>query len=911
MNQLSGDALLDAVCTDQLRRWNRGNRVLLEEYLKRIPQLRDDPDATCKAICGELELRKALGELPSLEEYVRQFPAFESELGAQAEFNCTQLLQVGPASLPSVPGYEVIRELGRGAKGVVYLARRTGTRDDVALKMVHPGLFTDPVERLRFHQEVEIVRWNRHANIVEIQEIEETGDVLYFTMEHLPGGSLQQHLDCRRLTPGEATRLLEQLARATAFLHGHGIVHRDLKPANILLNADGTPKIVDFGLAKHLGGRSPGTPTLSYAIVGTLGYMAPEQADGRNKAVGPSADVYALGAILYAALTGRPPFVTRNLRVMLNEMCQQDPIPPGRLAEIPAELETVCLKCLEKRPSDRYPSAESLAEDLARFGRGTRVEARPPSPWRRGRKWARRHPGVAASLVAMALLTVSAAVVAVRERHQAGVEAELRKDAEAKRDLALRRFDLATEAVHEMTTKTAEGSLRSLRDVDKTRLELLQSGQALYEKLLAEESGNRTVRHELGRTAGRIGDVQVRLGQATQAEVAFHNAEEILYKLTREYPDEPVYQRDLSVTCKKQANLFERTNRLDAALYRFNKSQEIKESLAQGYPENQQFRSDLAAGYGDLGSYFHRIGNRAKAVIAFEQAKVEFEGITPRSPIDRHNEATVCLNLGGCYQVDRRWSKAESAYQRGLAIWDDLAKADPGDPEYRRWRSAVHNNLGLMYQDIEVTNASNKAEEHLLKAKSIRQQLVIDFPDVPDYRNELSGTLNNLGLLYHKSLKPELAMESHQAARKEREWLFARYPRAVQFRIDLAGTYNNIARVRRDFGDEAGAKEAIEWYQQVPPILGIAGVREYADARQVLSLTHEGWARSLSILGRHREALEHWDKAISFDDGRRKATLAPERLKSQRHLDAQSKSSFRIADPRLCVGEGAERRYPM
>jgi WD40 repeat protein len=296
---------------------------------------------------------------------------------------------------PVIAGYEILGELGRGGMGVVYKGRQTSLNRLVALKMILAGGYAGAEQRTRFRTEAEAIASLQHPNIVQIYEVGEAEGKSYVALEFLEGGSLDGRLRGTPLPPKGAARLVEVLAGAVHAAHRQHIVHRDLKPANILLTADGTPKVADFGLAKRLGEAGQ---THSGAVLGTPSYMAPEQADGQSKEVGPAADVYALGAILYDCLTGRPPFKAASALDTLLQVVNEEPVPPRRLQpKLPLDLETVCLKCLRKEPAARYASAAELAEDLRRFQAGEPVKARPVGRAERGLKWVRRHPAAAAA----------------------------------------------------------------------------------------------------------------------------------------------------------------------------------------------------------------------------------------------------------------------------------------------------------------------------------------------------------------------------------------------------------------------------------------------------------------------------------------------------------------------------------
>jgi len=337
----------------------------------------------------------------------------------------------------TVPGYEVLRELGRGGMGVVYLARHQKLGRLVALKMILAGAHAGANELARFRSEAVAVAKLQHPNIVQIYEVGEQEGRPFFSLEFVSGGSLAQKLEGTPLPGAVAAGLVETLARAMDHAHQQGIIHRDLKPANVLLAVDsraagsdrssgslslsmqstgaallaesqsalGVPKITDFGLAKEIDSQAHETKT--GALLGTPSYMAPEQAMGKNREIGAAADIYALGAILYELLTGRPPFKAETPIGTVLQVASDEPVPPSRLCpRTPRDLETISLKCLEKDPRKRYATAGDLAEDLHRFLAHEPILARPIGSMERAVKWARRRPALAALTMAVMLVTV-------------------------------------------------------------------------------------------------------------------------------------------------------------------------------------------------------------------------------------------------------------------------------------------------------------------------------------------------------------------------------------------------------------------------------------------------------------------------------------------------------------------------
>ncbi|VTR96238.1 serine threonine protein kinase : Tetratricopeptide repeat protein,protein kinase family protein OS=Singulisphaera acidiphila (strain ATCC BAA-1392 / DSM 18658 / VKM B-2454 / MOB10) GN=Sinac_4434 PE=3 SV=1: Pkinase: TPR_11: TPR_2 [Gemmata massiliana] len=307
-------------------------------------------------------------------------------------------------ALPHVPGHRVDCLLGRGGMGVVFRAWHYRLNRPVALKMMLAGAYAGPRERERFQREAEAVAGLRHPNVVQVHDAGDADGRPYFTMELVEGGCLAESLTGKPLSVDRSAELVGTLAAAVQVAHAAGVVHRDLKPANVLLTIDGTPKVGDFGLARRLSDETGLTNT--GVALGTPSYMAPEQANGSIDAIGPPADVYALGAILSDLLPGRPPFRCETAVETVQQLLTHDPIPPSRLnPRVPRDLETICLKCLQKSPRLRYATAGELADDLGRFRRGEAITARPDGPVRRWVRRVRRRPLLTAAIAGVLVLT--------------------------------------------------------------------------------------------------------------------------------------------------------------------------------------------------------------------------------------------------------------------------------------------------------------------------------------------------------------------------------------------------------------------------------------------------------------------------------------------------------------------------
>jgi serine/threonine protein kinase len=502
--------LVDEVCDRFEAAWQAGQRPQLEDFVRGTVTLVQST-LLQELLAMGLAYRRRSGEQPDAEEYRRRFPDHVETISAvfseqalagspasppdlsdgkdsapstgpetvngahaadsrpgQAAPASGPASDVTPAELPTIPGHELLGVLGVGGMGVVYKARHLRLKRLVAVKMVLAGTHATPDQLARFRSEAEAVARLQHPNIVPIHESGEADGKPYFSLEFLEGGRLDKKLDGTPLPDREAAALVETLARAIHHAQSQGIIHRDLKPANVLLTAEGTAKITDFGLAKIVTGDGGGQ-TQTGAILGTPSYMAPEQAEGKGKTVGPAADVYALGAILYELLTGRPPFKAATPFDTILQVLTEEPVPPSRLQrKMPRDLETICLKCLEKAPRRRYADAAALAEDLRRFQAGEPILARPTPAWERGVKWAKRRPAAALALGATVVLLVGSLYYTGQLRSE-------RKTAQEQRQLAVDSLGFSRSTL--LTTQLQRAAAVFEHDPDRA-VQLLEDGLA-------------------------------------------------------------------------------------------------------------------------------------------------------------------------------------------------------------------------------------------------------------------------------------------------------------------------------------------------------------------------------------------------------------------------------------------------
>ena len=459
---------------------------------------------------------------------------------------------------PNVAGYQILGELGRGGMGVVYKARQRGLRRLVALKMVLSGAHAGPSQLARFQTEAEAVARLQHPNIVQIYDVGEQNGLPFFSLEFVDGSPLDKQIGGKPQPPRQAAQLVEALARAMHFAHDHGIIHRDLKPANILMTLDGVPKITDFGLAKQLE-EAAGSQTQSGTIMGTPSYMSPEQARGEVRGVGPLADQYSLGAILYELLVGRPPFVGATTMETVLQVTKNEPIPPKRLQlDVPSDLETICLRCLQKEPSKRYANCFELAEDLHRFLAAEPILARPIGRTERLWRWCKRNPKPAASAATILILLVSgcvgstwAALTIASERNQKESERALAIEsserAEKNEAIANEQAKLAIDTLGLLVNKV-QVQLKDTPGVQDLRKDLLETALDGLDRVAKKAGTESKMQGMMADAYLKMGIVLNEFGKSKEAGNYFERCYDLTTAELRKHPDDDLLKERLALS---------------------------------------------------------------------------------------------------------------------------------------------------------------------------------------------------------------------------------------------------------------------------------------------------------------------------------------------------------------------------
>jgi serine/threonine protein kinase len=638
-------------------------------------------------------------------------------------------------------GYEVVGELGRGGMGVVYLARKIALGRLCALKMILAGAHAGSAALGRFRAEAAAIARLRHPDIVQIYHVGEADGLPYLELEYLPGGGLDQALDGSPRPTETAARLVEIMACAIAEAHRQGIVHRDLKPANILLDAAGRPKVADFGLAKILD--SDDGLTKTRAVLGSPSYMAPEQADGDARSVGATTDVYALGAILYELLTGRPPFRAATALLTLTQVKESDPVPPSRFQPgVPGDIETICLKCLEKAPARRYSTADALAEDLRRFLSGEPVLAKPVPSWERAWKWARRRPALAAALTvstaAILLLLVGALYYNARLRVSVREARAAQREALEQWNRTFRNLNQLVFEVHDKLGKTP-ATRAARRQVLDTALAGLEE-VAESAKTAAPDIG-RAVAHQ------KLGDIFREIGRMEDARRQYESARSLAEQLAIAAPRDLAISECLSRTFAGLGDLGLHADRLEEAVQYFRRVVDLAEMNVQINPDRAMARSDLLEAYFRLGRAYGFNRELDQAAVWFskmQQLAQRWCQDEPDNTQPRDLLSTAYRKLADVWKLGGDAASARGDYKKAVALGTLVVAAEPANLDYK-----LH--LALALDDLASTQHRlgqlDQASPRLRQAEQLFSELVKADPEDVDNQVRLVQTQYHLGCL--------------------------------------------------------------------------------------------------------------------------------------------------------------------
>ncbi len=675
------------------------------------------------------------------------------------------------------------------------------------------------------------------------------------------------------------------ICQAVQHAHQKGIVHRDLKPANILVTIiDGKPipKVIDFGVAKAIAGKltDESMSTQFGAVIGTLEYMAPEQAGFSGVDIDTRADIYSLGVILYELLTGLRPIDAKRLRkAALTEMIriiqEEEPTKPSTrlstdeslpslaalrqtdprklMALLRGELDWVVMKCLEKHRERRYETANALARDIQRYLADEAVEARPPSARYRLGKFLHRNrrPVLAASLVLLAL------VVGIVGTSFGLIRAEVRRsEAEQARDRTRQALDA-------MTSWVTEDSLGSQKEIGDAQKKFLTEALTYYREFAGEKADDQASRPRTAAAAYRVGRIEFRLGRNAEAEAAWRQALDGYAKLVAEFPAVPKYRKNLAMIGSNLGNLLDGLGKLPDAEAHYRESQAILEKLVAEFPTDPDYRQHLARTVGNLGILMRHMRRLPEAEAQYRKSVAILEKLVAEFPADpEHRDylAGYRNNLGNLLTELGKRSEALEQLREALAIQEKVVAEFPTNERYRLGLAHIDHNLGKL---LMVLGQRPEAEAHYRKSLAIYEKLAAEFPAVPEHRNELAGGHNNLAVLLAGLGKQPEAEEQYRKSLAILEKLAAEFPAMPEYREGLAIRYNNLGRMLAGLGKRSEAEEpyrkALAIYEKL--VADFPAVPQYRiDRRNSYQMRAVAYDR----LRKFNEANKDWERAIEL-----------------------------------------------
>ena len=657
-------------------------------------------------------------------------------------------------------GYQIEKELGRGGMGVVYLASQPALHRQVALKMIHQGISADPSELARFRREAQTAASLKHPYIAQVYDVGDQDGQPYIAMELITGPTLATILKSGPQDYLSATRLFIKLADAVGHAHSRGVVHRDLKPSNILLEAaaDGQwkPKIVDFGLAKQNDASVAATAT--GLLLGTPKYMSPEQASGDNKQVGETSDVHALGVILYEALTGICPFEGSSPIEILEQVCKSDAVRPRALRQsIPRDLETICLKCLQKKPADRYRNANELREDLQRFSEQRSIHARPTHWTTKLAKYIKRNPTITAIIACVGTGVIGLLVTSLvfnRRLSQALREQQV-ESARANEN-----FQVAFGAVDKMLERVGFDQLANQPGMEKVREELLKDAVELYSSLLSKHPaetqlnlldakkefgvGHRS-RFQYATALSKLGRMQTLLGLTERARTNLETAISIQKETIKQFPDRQDLIHALAISHLS-------LGRIDQQASEFQTAVDLMRPMKDVFPG---CRVDLASALNEIAVPLLPQQREAIQLEVLELARSSLAD-APDDPSVRHLLGQVLHNLGLLYHLTGRADEANEFTSEALEQFESLVAMHEGVFEYQ---NSLSESLAVIASIRFLENQWEVGKKSMDRSTATRQLLVARYPNLPALRETLSRSYQTHAGFLIRSQQMEPAIE--------------------------------------------------------------------------------------------------------------------------------------------------------
>jgi tetratricopeptide (TPR) repeat protein len=792
--------------------------------------------------------------------------------------------------------------------GTVWMAQQQEpVKRLVAVKLIKAGMDSRQVIA-RFEAERQALALMDHPHIARVLDGGTTASGRpYFVMDLVKGVPITKYCDEHHLTPRQRLELFIPVCQAVQHAHQKGIIHRDLKPSNVLVVLyDGrpVPKVIDFGVAKAAG--QPLTDktlvTGFGAIVGTLEYMSPEQAEINQLDIDTRSDIYSLGALLYELLAGSPPFSRKDLEKggmleMLRVIREQEPskpstklstaegLPtlaanrgtePAKLTRlVRGELDWIVMKALDKDRSRRYETANGFAMDLQRYLADEPVSAGPPSAAYRLRKFVRRNR--AAVLTAAAILVVLVAGIAgttfglIRAEHRRAEAEQARAEEAAQRHIAEAEKKKAEQAEADTLAAYRANADDAIEQLIGSKPDLGPQERAYLEKTLkrwqafAARQGD-DERSQAIRAEGhlRVAYLWKRLDRQKEACGESETARDLYKKLAAAFPAVPAYQDELARAHYNQAGLLRDLGRRDVARTEFETARDLFQKLAAAFPAVPGYQYELAATHCSLGALFTDLGQYDAARTKYETARDLQQKLVADFPAVPEYQLALSLShyqLGTLLVLLGRLDTARTEHETARDLQQKLATAFPAVPLYQNELARTHNSLGGLLARLGRHDAARTEYE---TARDLHQKLAAAFPAVPEYQFQLANTHNLLGILLAGVGRRDAARTEYETARDLQQKLAAAFPAVPQYQVDLGASYCNLGNLVCDEGQPA---DSLPWFdlaiRTLTPVY--EQDRRHATTRKWLRNSHCNRALAYDRLKKHTEAVKDWDKAIELD----------------------------------------------